>query len=164
MTDCLVIIDIQYGFLINKETKEIPYKVRNLLKEKSFDHIVATKFLNKENSPFERFMDWHDVMEDEIHPEILKVAEKTFDKNLYTCFNEEFEKYIKDNNIDKLYFIGVDTDACVLKSAIDCFERNIDFEVLVDFCASSGGEEYHNAAIKVLERTIGEKCIKRLDK
>lgn len=28
MNDCLVIVDVQYVFLINKETKDIPYKIK----------------------------------------------------------------------------------------------------------------------------------------
>ncbi|MFT9057807.1 MAG: isochorismatase family protein, partial [Ethanoligenens sp.] len=63
------------------------------------------------------------------------------------------------NNINKLYFVGIDTDCCVLKSATDCFERNIPFEVLINYCATNGGKESQDAAIRVMQRTIGKKNI-----
>lgn len=92
----------------------------------------------------------------EIAPDVMRFVERTFVKYTYTCFTAEFDDYIRENDIDCLYLCGVDTDACVLKSVIDAFERNIECKVIVDCCASDGGSEVHEAAVCILERTIGE--------
>lgn len=107
-------------------------------------------------------MGWHGLMDDkyvELSPEISKIADRIFEKNIYSCFNDEFLDYIYKNKIGKLYFVGIDTDCCVLKSATDCFEKNIPFKILMNYCASNGGESSQEAAIKVLNRMIGEKNI-----
>lgn len=109
-------------------------------------------------SPFDRLMGWEDLMDvesQEVSPEILTISDKVFRKCSYSCFTVEFEDFIKGNKIDKLYFVGMDTDGCVLKSCLDCFERNIPLEVLANYCASGGGSDYHDAGLVVLERSIG---------
>ena len=160
-TNCLVIIDVQIGFL-NDETKEIPEKIQQLLENNHFDHIVGTKFVNVEDSPYVTMMNWYGLMtEDEIklHPIIEKKCQKIIAKKAYTCFVEEFIKYLSEKGINKLYFVGIDTEGCVLKSSMDCFERGIPQEVLTNYCASTGGKECHDAGILVLKRTIGNESI-----
>jgi len=161
MKDCLVIVDVQNGFLSDK-TCEVPDKILELLKKKKFNHIVGTKFVNVEGSPYTELMGWRGLMDDnsrQVNKIVVENCEKIFTKTIYSCFTKEFESYLKDNHIEKLFFLGIDTDCCVLKSATDCFERNIPFEVLINYCASNGGMESHNAAIRVMQRTIGEKTI-----
>lgn len=162
MADCLVIIDVQKGFMNDSVTAGIPDKITKLLKKKHFDRIVATRFYNQNGSPYDRLMGWKDFMDADsqtVAPSVEAVSEKIIRKPVYTCFVPEFEEYIRENKIDKLYFVGIDTDCCVLKSSIDCFERNIPFEVLINYCASNGGEKSQQAAITVLERNIGKNNI-----
>lgn len=59
------------------------------------------------------------------------------------------------NNITEAYIAGIDTDCCVLATAISLFEHNIRPVVLEQYCVSNGGDVSHQAAITVLERTIG---------
>lgn len=162
MSDCLVIIDVQKGFMHRANTPEIPEKIVALLQKKSFDHIVCTQFYNEDGSPYDIFMGWEGLKDSEsqaLDPEVKAASEKIFRKSIYSCFVPEFEEFIRDNRIDKLYFVGIDTDCCVLKSCTDCFERNIPFEVLINYCASNGGQRSHDAAITVMERTIGRNMI-----
>ena len=162
MSNCLVIVDVQNGFL-SVETDFLPGKISNFLKSTTmFDHIVATKFYNYVDSPYIRLLGWNGMMDEnsqKVSPLIEQFCEKVFKKNLYSCFTDEFEEYIVINDITKLYLLGIDTDCCVLKSASDAFERNIDVEVLVNYCASTGGVKSHQAAITVLERMIGKNNI-----
>lgn len=165
MNNCLVIIDLQNGF-ISENTVEVVNRIQELIKNRGemFSHIVATKFINTPNSGFTDLMKWYDFMEaptTELIPSIEQVSERIFEKPGYTCFTSEFEKYLKDNAIDCLYFVGVDTDCCVLKSAADCFEKNIPFQVLMNYCMSGGGEESQKAAELVFRRMIGDYCINK---
>jgi len=160
MASCLVLIDVQNGF-VSERTAHIPGKIVQLLRSGCrFDHVVATQFVNtdSEESPYIRLMGWRGLLSEDsqrLHSLIAELPERVFRKQIYSCFTPEFEEYIRERNIDKLYFAGIDTDCCVLKSASDCFERNISFEVLVNYCASNGGETSHQAAITVMYRTIG---------
>ena len=161
MTNCLVLIDIQGGFF-SPETKRVFDKVETLFKMKEFDHIVATRFVNNDDSSFVKIMGWDKCMSGEsiqLYPAVEQKAEQVFEKSKYSCFTKEFKQYIKKNKITKIYFAGVDTDGCVLKSALDCFERGIQPEVLVNFCASTGKHGSHEAGIKVLARSLGNSCM-----
>lgn len=161
MRECLVIVDVQRGFVSDKTEYVVPL-IAQLTKKRKFDLVVATKFQNSEKSPYINFMDWHGLMtetDQQVMNEIVSVSNIIIPKSTYTCFNDEFEKTIRNNKIDKLFFVGIDTDCCVLKSASDCFEKNIPFEVLINYCASNGGEVSHKAAITVMERMIGKSTI-----
>lgn len=158
MADCLVIIDVQNGFLCHPSTLQISSKIRQLVQVHRFDHIVCTQFCNKNNSPFERFLNWHELKDQNsqtVHPEILAISEQVFPKSGYSCFTPELEQFQKENQIDQFVFAGVDTEGCVLQSAVDCFERNIPGKVFFPCCASNGGPDAHQAGILVIERLIG---------
>ena len=67
--------------------------------------------------------------------------------------------YKKENEIEQVYLCGIDTDACVIKTAIDLFENNIDVKVIENCCMSHSGKKYHNYAIKILKKLIGKESI-----
>lgn len=78
-------------------------------------------------------------------------------KTTYSACTAEVSDIIQKYGVKEAYISGIDTDCCVLKTAIDLFEMNVRPIVLTNYCASNGGIESHCAAIKVLERTIGER-------
>lgn len=51
--------------------------------------------------------------------------------------------------------VGIDTDMCVLKVALDLFDLIIEPLVYVDCCASTLGLQAHFAGLAVLARNIG---------
>jgi nicotinamidase-related amidase len=165
MSNCLVIIDVQNGF-IYRNTKYVVKRILTLAKKQKFDHIVATRFVNHDGSPHDKLLHWRKVMDKKsqaIPEEITKIAERTFDKDCYSCFTPEFCKFVEKNDIDKLYFVGVDTDCCVLKSAADAFERGIRPIVVAKCCASHGGGLSHRAGLRVLKRLTGQSIIKKTE-
>ena len=81
---------------------------------------------------------------------------KIFNKKIYSAVNDEFKTYIKENDINSIFLCGIDTDACVLKTAVDLFENNIDVKVIEHCCMSHSGKKYHNYAIKMLKKLIGK--------
>ncbi len=163
MSECLVIIDVQKGFL-TEDTKMIPGKIKELIADKKFDHIVATKFINSKMSPHYIFTHWNGMMDPDsqkLDPYVEEKADRVFDKYVNSCFSEEFLNFICDEKISKLYFVGIDTDCCVLKSAFDCFDRKIPFEVITDCCASTGGSSIHKSACNIMLRNFGPDCVKK---
>lgn len=54
---------------------------------------------------------------------------------------------------------GVDTDACVLKVALDLFDMGWRPRILIDACASGNGADYHDRAIEIFTRQLGRKAV-----
>lgn len=161
MKKILIVVDMQNGFTSYKQTKELKNKVIDLVNTKTFDYVIATKFINKEDSQFVKILNWNRLKNS---PETDLIdglnANYVFSKNIYTCCNKEFLdllKTVNDNAIPTHVFIcGADTECCVLKIATDLFENNIMPLVLVNYCDSNGGKEAHDAGLKVLLRMTGK--------
>jgi Amidases related to nicotinamidase len=157
MVSCLLLIDVQNGFVSDK-TKHILPRMRRLIKEGNFDHVVATRFVNQKDGPYVRFMGWEKLMSEEetkLIDFVDKSAEKVFKKSIYSAVNAGLLKFAKDNSIDTFYLAGIDTDCCILKTAVDMFEKNMDFKVLLNYSASNGGRKSFNASVTVMNRLVG---------
>jgi nicotinamidase-related amidase len=99
----------------------------------------------------------------ELHPDLLCLARIVFDKPGYTSFTPDVRTWIRDNNITKLYCCGIATEGCVLKTAVDAFEADIEPVVVHDACASHAGRTQHEAGLFVLARFIGKGQIQSID-
>ncbi|MEH2067355.1 MAG: isochorismatase family cysteine hydrolase [Nostoc sp.] len=157
MNFCLFIIDIQNGF-IAENTSYIVQRIKYLLEQNFFKYVVFTKFINTLNSPYVKYLNWHQLLdetEQELVEGIKPFVKVIFDKTVYTACNEETLIFLKQRNIQTVFICGVDTEGCVLKTAIDFFENNIIPYVLTYYSASNGGDIYHQAAILVLSQLIG---------
>lgn len=155
--DCLVIIDCQSGFLKNPDVSWIPDAIYRLVHSRKFDHVVNTVFQNKTHSFFTNQLQWDGCMTEKdwrVPSMIADISERTFAKSQYSCFTTEFQQFIHEEHIDKLYFVGVDTDACILASAFSAADYDIPFEILEDYCASSGGERLHASALQIIHRNL----------
>lgn len=159
MPHALIVVDVQEGF-INSYTEYIPARVVTLIEQGDYDPILFTRFINIEGSPYRRFIDWHACAappETNIAPELRPYAtdDRTFDKHGYAGIPEDLATYLDEHHIDRLTLVGIDTDMCVLKVAMDAFDHNIEPIVLVDCCASTAGLQSHLAGLAVLARNIG---------
>ncbi len=165
MNNLLLVIDLQSNF-VNDFTKTIPNKVRMLLESKRFDNVVFTKFLNDKNSQFYNVLNYKGCIEERDRAIVVDTGNaRIIEKKVYTAYNDELVKYIKDNNINTIYLCGIDTNACVLKTALDLFENNYDVKVIEDCSMSHSGKEYHDFSIKLLEKLIGkDNIIKIIEK
>ena len=158
---CLLVIDVQNGFVSPKTEYVVP-RILELIEQFKGELVVATKFLNYQESPYFRFMGWERLTsspETDLIPEVENKASLVIEKAIYSACKDKFCNLLSAKDIDEVYLVGIDTDCCVLKTATDLFERGIRPIVLEHYCASNGGEESHNAAIRVMERTIGRNQI-----
>lgn len=158
MKKLLLVIDCQKAF-INNYTEEYIGKINNLIYEQIYSDIVFTRFKNNEQSPFYNLLDYKKCLNDEDCKLMIDYGTTIIEKETYSAVNENLLGYVSENNIDEIYLCGFDTDGCVLKTAFDLFEKNIKTYILQDYCMSSGGEKYHNEAIDILKRSIGQKYI-----
>ena len=159
MSNALVIVDVQNGF-INKYTDHIPSRVVTLIEEGDYDPILFTCFVNTEGGPYHRFMDWHDCVEPP-ETDIVKELQahtdgsRVFRKDGYAGIPDDLGDYLVENEIERVTIVGIDTDMCVLKVAMDIFDLNIEPIILIDCCASTSGLQSHLAGLAVLARNIG---------
>ena len=96
-------------------------------------------------------------------PPVVSVAElkpyagphtPIIDKYIYTLFTPEGTRLVAERGWTDLYVCGIDTDICVLKTAVDAFEQNLTPWILKDACASHSGPEAHTAGLFIAERFI----------
>lgn len=164
--NCLVIVDMQEGFM-NDYTWYLKKRLASFLEERGefFPYIVATRYINHKNTACYKFEGWEDCMQGsekvELIPEVKTIPGiKVIDKDVYSAYNKELKNFIKENNITKLYFAGVNTGCCVLHSALDSYNDLVDTYVIEDLCNSTLGEESHECAINVLKECITERRVR----
>lgn len=159
----LLVVDVQNGF-VSEETEPVVSKIAALLSTKKFTNVVFTKYCNVDSSPFEKYLNWSELkteQEQSLVPELKQFATQVFSKTAYTSITDEMKAYLEHNGIETVYIAGIDTDCCVLMSAVDIFQMGLRPIVLADYCASNGGVAFHTAALLVLTRLIGENQIER---
>ena len=64
---------------------------------------------------------------------------------------------LREGGITEIHICGIDTEGCVLKTAVDLFDAGVRPVVLVVACASTGGDELHRIGLRTMRRLIGER-------
>ncbi|WP_308784488.1 isochorismatase family protein [Phytohabitans houttuyneae] len=82
-------------------------------------------------------------------------ADAIVDKTIYSLFNAEGEELVRARGWTDLYVCGIATESCVLKTAVDAFERNLTPWLIRDASASHAGQAAHDAGLLVATRFIG---------
>jgi len=158
----LVVVDVQNGFITEHSKPVIPTIV-NLVRRWQAAHgdVVFSRYLNYAGSPFERLLGWTKMANG---PDTELVTELTpylsphtpvIDKYIYTLFTPEGTHLINERGWTDLYICGIDTDICVLKTAVDAFEHNLTPWILQDACSSHAGPKAHTAGLFIAGRFIG---------
>ena len=158
-----LIIDMQNGF-INRNTEGIDNRILKFL-DRIRDRVIAagTRYVNHEHTACYIFEGWKACMagteEAEIIPTLRPFMARVFDKDKYSCWNDEMKAFIRDNEIEKVYFAGVNTGCCVLHSAFDFYNDLVDCSVIEDLCGSTSGVREHEAALIVLRSCITDRRV-----
>lgn len=159
----LIVVDVQNGFVRPRSRHVVPAIV-HLIREwqKAGGDTVFTRYLNYENSPYERIIGWkrmRDVPEIELIPELAPYTSGStiLDKKIYSLFTDEGSTLVERHGWTDLVICGIATESCVCKTAVDAFERNLTPWVVSDACASHAGPEAHDAGLLVTGRFIGPK-------
>lgn len=160
----LIVVDVQNGFVTEHSAHVVPVIV-DLVKrwQEAGRDVVFTRYINHQNSIFERTMGWSKLQESpeiDIVPELQPLASNAvavIDKRIYTMFTDEGDQLAKDRGWTEVYVCGIDTEVCVLKTAVDAFERDIVPRLVVDASASHSGSEAHEAGLLVAQKMIGRR-------
>jgi len=159
MSNPLLVVDVQQGF-INEFTHHIPQRVVRLIEQGNYAPILFTRFVNQSEGPYCRLLNWCNCdrePETSLAPELEPYAQETcvYPKLGLCGLPDELCQSLDQQQIERITVVGIDTDMCVLKIAMDLFDRNIEPIVLTDCCASTAGLQAHLAGLAVLSRNIG---------
>ncbi|UGY92955.1 isochorismatase family cysteine hydrolase [Streptomyces gobiensis] len=158
----LIVIDMQNGFL-NAHSQHILPTVTGLIDRwaAAGRPVVFTQYRNHPGSPFERLLHWTRLQqppETDIAPTLAQRAahaRAVIDKPAYTCFTAQGSALFEKEGWSDLVFCGIATENCVLKSAVDAFERGYRPWIVTDASASHAGSAVHEAGVTVARRFIG---------
>jgi len=155
----LIVVDVQRGF-INDFTAHIPARVARLVAAAAYDPVYFTRFVNPPGSSYQRFLAWDDLAgppETDLVPELASLATPatTFTKPGFTGLPDDLVARLRADGPERVTLVGIDTDMCVLKVAMDVFDLGFEPIVLIDCCASTAGLLAHLAGLAVLSRNIG---------
>ena len=160
MANLLLMIDMQEGFRHTESETILPnlLKLKNSFKGK----IVFSKFINNKNSLFEKQLDWtkfQNKNDKKLFSELQTSNNIELEHDTYTVLNKELKEFISKNKIAKVYLCGVYTDVCIIKTAMDLFDDEIETFVIEDACNSLHGKKNHDSAIDSLRHILGKKKI-----
>lgn len=157
MKTALIIIDMQKGF-INENTKHLIPKIVNFVKEKDFDLVIGTRYINTCYTACHIYEGWNDCWEGsesaELVPEIESLCDVVVDKHEFSCWGSLLKSVLKKYGIEKLVFCGVNTGCCVLASVFDAYDELWDVTVVESLCGSTSGSSSHEAGIQILRECI----------
>ena len=158
----LVVVDVQNGFITEYSRPVVPIIVDLVHRWQAAHHdVIFTRYLNYPGSPFERLIGWTkmtDGPQTELVPELTPyVGPQTpvIDKYIYTLFTPEGTRLVDERGWTDLYVCGIDTEICVLKTAVDAFEHDLTPWILEDASASHSGPKAHAAGLFIAGRFIG---------
>ncbi len=154
-TDGLIIIDVQQGFM-GSGTDHIPGRVEPL--QDRFETVLITRFFNPEGSLHRKLIGWHRFGPGTADIELAfkpAATARIFDKSTYSALTPGIVTILQQNKVGRVFLCGIATDNCVLKTAVDVFEKGLEPVVITDATASHGGPEAHDCGLRLLERFIG---------
>ncbi|WP_435191316.1 isochorismatase family cysteine hydrolase [Streptomyces sp. bgisy126] len=158
----LLVIDVQQGF-VNQHSRDVVPTVVRLVDgwRAAGGSVVFTRFHNAPGSPYETISGWKRLRTTEEQALVKDLAPfiddsaLVIDKAQASVFTLEGSQLIQEAGWSDLVLCGIDTDACVYDSATAAYQRGYRPWIVTDACASSGGSQYHEAALLLAARNLG---------
>ena len=170
MKNIIIVVDMQNGNMNTPETMEIKNKLSKLLSNRVFDKVIATRFILGDNSTYEKYLGYSDVITVQgrsLVCGIVEYANVVIDRFSYGCNVIDLIQKLRQLNNgeipEKVFITGVDLDRSVMQIAVGLFEVGIRPVVLTKYSASTGGEEPAKAGISCLQRMIGTNQLVSID-
>ena len=157
-----MIVDVQNGFLTEQTRHVLPAIVELVDQwQKADGKSIYTRYFNYPGSAFERLMDWRRLYappDTDIADELAPYTRHStvLDKRTYSAVTPQFTELASQHEWTDIAICGIDTDLCVLKTALDIFEYGLIPWVVTNASASTGGNTAHESGLTVISRAIGE--------
>lgn len=161
-------VDLQEGFrcdeMVSDEyVRHVSAFVRSLPPEK----VILTKFINHPDSAFVRFRQWDEMMQGDEATKLFGDLEdgdfRVIEKSGYSDLVPAVLEVIHAQEASEVVIFGVDTEQCVLKTALDVFEAGLRPIVLSDMCTSSYGKKWHDTGVELLGILLGSEQVTTAD-
>lgn len=158
----LMVVDVQNGFLTENTQHVLPVIVKLVDQwQKANGSTVYSRYFNYPGSAFERLMDWRQLYappDTDIADELTPYTQHsiTLDKHTYSAMTPRFAGLANSHKWTDIAICGIDTDLCVLKTALDAFENGLIPWIVTNASASTGGENSHKSGLTVIGRAVGE--------
>jgi nicotinamidase-related amidase len=162
-TAVLLVVDVQNGFVTEEIRHILPVIIELVDRwQRLGGTTVYSRYFNYPGSVFERLMEWRQLYEPPDTDIVERLTPYTrhstvFDKYGYSAVTAEFTELTHAHHWTDVAICGLDTDLCVLKTALDIFEHHLTPWVITNASASIGGDRHHDSALTVLGRAIGER-------
>lgn len=159
----LLCVDVQNGFIRDPEVERVAARIVELARSGDYDELWATRFVNPgPEGPFHRWMQWyrfHDGDEETaLWPPLAALEPRVFDKFTYGPPPALLE-VARGIEPGQIHITGVDTEACVLATAVRLFDAGVPPHVIVEACASGNGIEAHCAGVESMKRILGPRSV-----
>jgi nicotinamidase-related amidase len=159
----LIVIDSQIGFVNQSSAHAVPVIAGILSRWQAAGGLsVMTRFVNRSDSSYATLIGWRAMMpgntEVEFAPEVVPfvpAASLVSEKTCYSGLTPQVMEFIDQHERRNLWIAGLDTESCVLATALDAFDRELTPWVMTDACASHGGAAVHDAGVLVMGRNLG---------
>ncbi|MCC9312354.1 cysteine hydrolase [Kitasatospora sp. RB6PN24] len=158
----LVVVDVQAGF-INDHSRIVVSGIVDLVRawQSAGLPVVVAQFRNPAGSPYEVITGWTKLRsadERALAPELEPLASgavAVIEKTGSSILTSEFEELVRTAGWTDIVLCGIDTDSCVYDSAVATYQHGYRPWLVTDACASSGGAQFHDAALMLARRNIG---------
>ena len=162
MSNILVIVDVQNGYLRNERSLVIVDKIQSLIERDIFDKVVAVRLLQDENSVLSRCLQTkydNQLRFSDIPFGFLDHINSILGRTTSNFVNSEFLSNVTSLNDgkypDKIFIAGRHIDNTVLVGAVGLMDANIRPIVLSYYCGSSGYDDDFEAGKRCLCSAIG---------
>jgi nicotinamidase-related amidase len=150
----LIVVDVQPDF-ITKENNWILPNIGNLLRDQKYDAYVEAVFSAPKGSLWDKQMNWTFPKQDTVSEIKALIPTENYlfiEKETKSVFkgDQDVVKFLKENNIEEIHVVGLDTNDCIIATAYEAFDLGF-FTYVVENCtASSQSPELRENATKIL--------------
>lgn len=156
----LILVDVQPAFL-NERSAHLPSRITELIKNIPYDAYVNALFHTEEGSVWEKQQNWT-CPKDENMVTIPVVRDALIGKKTLEVLKEtasvfkgaqNVAAYLKEEGIEEVHIVGVDSDNCVLATAYEAFDYGFVTYVLEECCDTSAPDDaFNQSAFSILRR------------
>ena len=159
MNTIIVVVDPQKGWLNDYTRPPLLTLAEALNQSGCWQSVVITKFVNDLKSPFRTLLPWwrdfQTSADTDFIDEFANSDVKVFERNIYGL-PAELWIYIERQGVKQLMLTGVETDATIVKTAMDAFDRGISVWVPSDLVASTYGPVGQSHGLAILGKVLGK--------
>ena len=166
----LFIVDVQPAFL-NKRNRYVVKNITRLIKKVKYDLYVEAIFHAEKGSLWERQIKWTlpKTKRCATVPEIkvLLQGKKSVyvEKSTRSVFFGvvDVKKLLKQQGIQEVHIVGLQTNSCVLTSALDAFDLGF-FTYVIEECSESSSLRKHEVGVEVLreQNLTNNSCVEHV--